>query len=203
MHKLLLAIINVLIFSSYISAQTFDGYATAGGVVSQIDGDRLGGYNKIGLTLGLGIKREFSPEWAGRLEIGYIQKGKGTFNESDGSTYKTALHYMEIPVLAQYTLTPQWSIESGLSLAYLLSYKFYDNGSETSTYPYTPHAIDLNWILGGNYNINEQWQLNLQFAHSIIAIADTTPDDVEVTNRWQNPWKKYNRSMSLKLRYYF
>lgn len=200
MKPITFCILLLSLITLNISAQKFDAYATAGGVVSQIDGDRLGGYNKAGVKVGMGVERQITEKWDMCLEIGYIQNGKGTFNESSNASYKTTLHYLQLPILLQYNAAEKWNLELGLAPAYLISYKFYENGGETKA-PYTPYSFDVTTLLGANYILDQTWSINLRFAHSLLPMGDTTPEDVEVPNRWKNPYSKFNRSIALSLVY--
>ena len=46
-----------------------------GGVGAQIDGDRMSGYHKAGITGGLSSTIQASDRWNVRLEVTYMQKG--------------------------------------------------------------------------------------------------------------------------------
>ncbi len=203
MKKLSLAIIFTL-FSSLCFAQNFDYFASAGIAGSQIDGDHLGGYNKFGFTLGMGVSYDFTNRWSGQMELNFIQKGKGSAEGTSDNNYKTRLNYAEVPLLAQYHLTDYLSIETGISFAYLVSYHFYENGENNDEHrPYTPYSYDMDWLLGATYTINEHWKANLRFAYSIVPIGDTIDDDVYTSHFGDNLGAKYNRTLCLSLQYWF
>ncbi len=186
------------------SAQSFDFYGLAGPVLSQIDGDRVGGYDKMGFTLGAGVSRRYDDQWSGLLELSYIQKGKGSYNESDGSTYKIRLNYMQVPLAARYQLSPVFSLETGLSMAFLFSYQFFENGENNNEHrPYTPYWYDLDWLLGASYVINDEWTVNLRFTYSIFPMGDRIEEDTYRPNLWQNPGGQYNHSLALALQYWW
>lgn len=194
----------ILILSLHLCggiAQSFDFYAAAGPVVSQIDGDRIGGYNKAGIMLGMGVKRLVYHKTHLTLEIDYIQKGKGVFNPSDNSSYQTILNYIDLPFLAHYSINERYSIQAGISVAALVSYKFLYNGEENEAPSYTPNNYDIDYVLGASYHLNEQWSVDLRLAQSIFAMGDKIPNDSYSPNIWTNPGAMYNRSLCLALVY--
>lgn len=187
-----------------LSAQSFDLYALAGPVVSQIDGDRIGGYDKFGIVAGVGLSRPYSKHWSGVMELEYISKGKGSYTESTGATNKTALHYIELPILAHYHLDDKFSLESGLSFAALMSYQFYEDGQESSHNPWDPNSFDFEWLFGASYKLNEDLAINLRFSTSITPMGLTS--DIEVVHRpniFKHPYGMYNRSVAIAFQYWF
>lgn len=203
MTKQFLILITLFISLQLASAQDFKFFALGGPVVSQIDGDRIGGYDKMGVVAGLGVSHSINTKWNALMELEYISKGKGTYEESTGATYKTALHYLQLPLLAEYNVADHFYIETGLSFAYLMSYQFYENGEPTSGEPFQPLNFDLDWLIGGTYEINEDWRVNLRFSYSIIHMNEITETDYYRPNIWKHPLGKYNRSLALALQYWF
>ena len=201
MKYLTLTLLSLLALN--VSAQSFDLYASAGPVLSQIDGDRIGGYDKMGLVFGLGIEQAVSGPWKGFLELNYIQKGKGVYNESDGSTKRTVLHYVDLPLIAGYQVIDQLVVQAGVSFGVLIDYQFYEDGSITTHYVYTPNRFDVDYLVGASYILNASWQINLRLASSIFAMGDQSPDDTYRPNIWRNPGGKYNRSLALTFQYWF
>lgn len=186
-----------------IGAQSFDAYIAAGPVFSQVDGDRVGGYDKLGYTAGVGVSYPIDLYWSAIMELGYIQKGTGSYNESDNATYRTVLHYLHLPILIDYKLTDKFSIETGLSLGALVGHGFYEDGYKSSTSFDDFRTFDLDWLAGATYHASERIKVNLRFAYSLTSITNT-PDDVKDTSYlFQSIYGKYNRSLSLCCLYFF
>lgn len=188
-----------------VSAQDFNFFALGGPVVSQIDGDHFGGYNKMGAVFGVGVSHDINTEWSALMELEYIQKGKGSYNADDGSTNKIVLNYFQLPLLINYHLLDNFSIESGISLGYLFSDKFYQNG-EINTHPiYTPYFYDIDWLLGATYTLSDEWKLNLRFSYSIIPMGNIyeNPEDFYRPNFWRQPGGQYNNSLAVAAQYWF
>jgi opacity protein-like surface antigen len=196
--------VTFLILVSTVRAQSFDAFVLAGPVVSQVDGDYLGGYNKLGVVGGLGVSYDIKDKLSGILELSYIQKGKGMFNKSDFSSTKTVLNYLQMPLLVTYEVMPKLKVEGGFSIGLLLSYKFIEDGIESSDFaPYTPNAWDVDWLVGARYDFTDVWSLNLRFAYSLFPMGDEIEDDVYSPDVWRNSGAKYNRSIALALMYWF
>lgn len=185
--KRLISLLLLLISLNFAFSQSFDLYLMAGPVVSQVDGDRLGGYNKIGTTAGLGISHAIKPQWKALMELNYIQKGKGTYSAENSSSNKTILNYVELPLITEYQINEIFSLQAGLSGALLMSYKFLEDGGVNNAPIYTPNRFDFDYQLGGCYLLNEQISIVVRLARSIIAMGDSG--------------NKYNRSIALSLRY--
>lgn len=186
-----------------ILAQEFDFYALAGPTVNQIDGDRIGGFDKMGAVAGVGVARSLSPQWQALMELEYMSKGAASYVESSGATYKTALHYIQLPLLAEYKIAQRVYIESGLSFGFLLSYQFYEDNEPSSSEPFKPLKFELGWLLGGSYAIDENWKINLRFSYSIVHMNEITETGYYRPNIWKHPLGKYNRSLALAVQYWF
>ncbi len=185
------------------SAQKFDFYAQAGLVASQIDGDHMAGYDKMGGTTGVGVHRTFNEKWGALMEIGYIQKGKGSYT-SKGANYEIRLNYIQLPLVATYQIAELFQIESGCSFGFLLSYQFFEDGENNNKHrPYTPKNLDINWLLGASYKITEEWRLNLRFAYSIVPMGNLLDEDTYRTNFWRKNGGQYNHSLCLSVQYWF
>jgi len=196
-------LVIALLSAFHISAQSFDFYALAGPAVSQIDGDRVGGYNKLGAIAGIGVAHSVTSDWQALMELEYVSKGKASYAENSGATYTTALHYIQLPILAKYELTHNIHVESGLSLAFLMSYQFYEDNEPISSDPFQPLKFDFDWLLGATYTINEYWKVNLRFAYSILHMNEISDTSYYRPNIWKHPLGKYNRTLTLAMQYWF
>jgi len=87
----------------------FRGSAVIGLTASQIDGDELVGFRKLGLTSGIKIEFTLKDKLAGNMEILYSQRGssESLFKRSDDMDL-TALSFFELPVYLSYA---DWYIE--------------------------------------------------------------------------------------------
>ena len=70
---------------SHSTAQNFKAGLIAGISTSQVSGDQLGGFNKIGVKFGASVNHSINPASRGQLALYYIDKGSNDVN----SNYKT------------------------------------------------------------------------------------------------------------------
>ena len=83
--------------------QLIDAGLILGANFSQIDGDYLAGFNKLGLNGGAIAQINFNSNWSLSFELSYAQKGSATRPDPDLlNTYKLVLNYAEIPIAINY-----------------------------------------------------------------------------------------------------
>ena len=69
--KCALPLIISLGIITILPAQTFKAMVVVGGNLSQIDGDKLGGFNKLGLNTGLRVSADLNDRWSLSTEFLY------------------------------------------------------------------------------------------------------------------------------------
>jgi len=160
------------LFSSYLYSQYFDGGIFVGFTASQIDGDNYAGYHQPGLTGGLYTSRQFKMNIRGIMELKYAAKGaRETGNNDEPMLYEQKLRYIEVPVKINYQITKyNLDIELGINSSYLFNEKIvYDSYEYNSDDP--NNKIELSWMVGVNYNINEYLFASVQFNYSLLPIT--------------------------------
>jgi len=168
MYKSLIIVI-LLLFVMYpeSSGQRFKAMAIVGANASQIDGDNLYGFNKLGLSAGgrLSYANDKSIDYA--LEMLYSQRGSSVkfFNNADGD--KISLNYIEIPLIVSIR---DWYIEKdgyykvraegGISYGYL----FGAAASGFNEEYFRKH--DVSWLMAAGINFNKTWGMSLRYTAS-------------------------------------
>jgi len=93
-----------------LSAQTFRGGLLVGINFSQIDGDNIYGYHKLGLLGGVTVRTSLRPRWDIALEMLYDQQGSSVFtaftNRDDPG--QIILDYVSFPLIFKYK---DWLVE--------------------------------------------------------------------------------------------
>ncbi len=167
--------------------------------MTQIDGDKLAGYNNLGGVVGGGVYSDLSDKWRASLAIAYSQQGSSaTSKEFELSIYdKIALDYVAVPVTVHFM---DWLSDdefyyrlefcAGLEYRRLIRTKVIDNTGQdlTNTLDYKENVVAA--TLGAYYNINAGWAAGFFFARSLTDIQE---DPLE-----QNQFAKH---LSLQLRY--
>lgn len=168
-HILFIIIVSALTFTAY--SQKFEGGVLIGLTASQIDGDNSSGYNKVGLQGGGWVRRMFTYTIGGQMEIMYMQKGAlKTRNTGDTAYLKTTLHYIDIPLMAQYIFNETVMIELGIVPEVLMAAKVKDaDGPRDIVYP-KYNRFTLGAFAGIGYRFLEMLSIHLRFHYSILPI---------------------------------
>lgn len=119
--RLLIFFFSVLPFISF--SQGFGGGLYGGISTSQVSGDGIGGFHKVGAWAGAFTDYRFTPRSTLQFEISFIQKGsRQTPTVKNDNTLILYNHNMlEIPVLYRWYGIKNMSIELGLQAGVLLS----------------------------------------------------------------------------------
>jgi hypothetical protein len=182
--------------TSLLFSQYFKGGLTLGLTGSQMDGDNLGGYNKLGISTGMFVRRDFSDRTAMMGEIKFIMKGAAkTTSLNSPTTYKMTLYYFELPLTFIYRTSKKVEVEMGLAAAYF--------ASATADYGYGPENVsalfkitDWSYLAGVYYNYSERLTFNLKFSYSLWPVS-TFPGNLTV---W-GTYGQYNHLLDMAVYY--
>ena len=173
MKKIVFLILILLPFMGL--TQKFNGGILAGGLVSQVDGDNNEGYHKFGFLGGAFVCLKISPRSSFQLEMEYIQKGAKQNADTvtnTGTTYLTRLHYLEIPLLYQFTFAKRFQAEAGPAADVLLGSYEEVNGQEVP-YITTPYrTVTLCGIAGISCFITDHLKAGFRFNYSLLSIRN-------------------------------
>jgi hypothetical protein len=205
MRRLLSFLLILVLPATALLAQKFNGGVYLGGDVSQVDGDDNEGYHKVGYLAGGFVSLRVSPHSSFQMEIGYIQKGSriGDTTSNSSNTYLMRFHYLEVPLLYQYTFAKRFSAEAGPAMDILLGSLEESNGIETqSTIPLRP--VTLCGIIGVAGFITDHLKLSFRFNYSLLSIRDLSGHTAPASYRYILFEKgQFNNVLSLSLMYYF
>jgi hypothetical protein len=195
-------------------AQDFYAGATGGLVLSQVDGDSFGGYNKFGGNAGLFVRNSFGEKWGGRMELKYIQKGSVATKLSNPLSaygyYKMNLHYVEIPFLMEYNfqhlkIPPKidWNFDNRLKLlaGLHLSYLFKateDEGPGPNDATNTFTKIEIGAQLGITWFIGDHLAFDYRFSYTLLPIRFSPNTTYYYWVNWE-----FNRVMTFSIMYQF
>lgn len=163
----------------------FEGGFTAGFNMSQVHGDYLGGFNKIGFVAGPVLHINFTKTWFASMEMLFIQKGShSTPTNNNGYTYNLRFNYIELPVLANYNDKNRLIFQAGLAYG-----RLFDVKEEVNGYDYDDDSDffsdELSYIVGGIFLIGEKkhFALNFRYEGSIFSVGvPLDPDAVGLAN---------------------
>lgn len=170
--KFYLVIAFVLIYSCiYSQDHKFHLLISAGGNASQVNGDKLAGFDKFGLSLGAGIRRNISQKAGIQLEFLYSEKGSRDVVSPSNPIPDTLFqfNYIDIPIVYTYNVYPKLNVEIGIfnSIRTKASYSdFVNTYDRENIIRSTDHGV-----LGGvNYQLFENLSVNARVSQSIFDI---------------------------------
>lgn len=186
----------------------FVGGLTAGGSLSQVDGDSYRGYDKMGLIAGGIVYIPFGDDMnmpiegtiALSMEVLYSQKGaKGGINQHYGvKSHSINLHYGEVPILLNFYRGSRKSIYGlGLSIGYLgFNEEIIDKGYGGTRVNDPPfNKFDLGLVGSFNIHLFKGFFLNPRFSYSMIRIRNNAGG--------LGRTDQFNNVISLRLMYLF
>ena len=185
------------------SRSNFKGGLRVGMTTSQVSGDDLSGFHKVGAYCGgfANMPISSSGKWKLQLEMNFIMKGSQSrarkVNEiAPTNRYMLHLFYTETPLLISYNIFKGCEVELGTGVNFLFSYIEKDlNGS----YRGRPAFRLVEWpiIAGVNYLIKDHYGISIRFSQSILPIRSPK----WVFNRLVN--KQFNTALAFSFYYQF
>ena len=173
-------------------------YGIYGGITaSQVQGDPYSGFNKLGGCAGLFVNNyiEYNIYW--QAEIKYVSRGvyKGP-SDNDQTLYKSAYHYVEIPLSVHYLANEKFLIEVGTSPEVLVGAAYWDENGvlKPDGYPKI-RRFGLSVFAGVGYWFSKRMMAGLRYTNSAIPFRDP--------QEWNNPQYRgyFHNVMSLSLAY--
>lgn len=182
MKKLILSVV-ISFFTLMTHAQNFEAHLIGGVSFSQIDGDKLSGYNKAGLVAGGSTGFKLKNGWSLHQEIVYYMRGsRATDSQLSLDNFEVKrLDYIDLTALANYEVNEDWCILGGLGYGAFIFIKS-DVAVDKAQY----HS-DWFGTLGAQYKLSDKWVVVLKGQYSIVSVFKS-----------QNA---YNNSLNLSLRY--
>lgn len=157
-------------------SQRFKASAVFGLNVSQIDGDNLYGFSKLGLTGGVKLAYPLRDNIDVNLEMLYSQRGSTSgFGFGSEPDIYTDMQYIELPL---YISIKDWYFEeegyhkvrahAGLSFGNLFGVDSSSGviSNDIDTY----NRTDISYLLGVGYNFTKQLGLTIRFTRSFNSL---------------------------------
>jgi hypothetical protein len=145
-------------------SQGFEGVGLIGLNLSQLDGDTLYGFDRIGLSAGASLQYDFRKKFNIALEALYSQRGSSTSLFKSDATKGISLSFIELPIVASIY---DWYIDkanfykvrldAGLSYGYLFRFKAPQYNDDY----FNRH--DVSYILGAAYRFNKKLGISLRY----------------------------------------
>jgi hypothetical protein len=180
LHKILTLLFFCGILTYNTNAQSFGGGIIVGASTSQVAGDLLGGFNKIGLLAGAYTNLKIKENISSQFEITYIEKGsRNPKLHEDDTPDEITLSYIEVPLSVN-----------------LQQKEMNDYLSEIKEIDPAFTKYDFGIFAGINYHITDNIILNTRISNSIIPIRPHTFNLTDGLNKGQ-----YNTVLSFTIHY--
>jgi hypothetical protein len=175
----ILIISMMFILITAVKAQRFHGGIMAGGVVSQVQGDSYGGFDKFGIYAGGFVNLAFSDMISLQTEINFIQKGSrdnADYDKEKYDSYLLRLNYIEVPLLFRLTFFDRLTAEIGPTMDVLVS------SSERNELGPVENEVQLrpvtmSGIIGASVFVIPKLEIKFRFSMSILSIRESVGDD--------------------------
>lgn len=201
-------IVFVIAFSVLISsncplhAQVIKGALIGGFNLSQVDGDEVYGFNRIGFNVGAAAIIPLGEKWSVSLENSYSQKGafqKKQYNDSAlTGKYNLRLNYVEVPLLVHFTDKEFITFGAGFSWARLVKAKEIEHNGLQPPYsdsiPFNDN--DFNAIADIRFRIWKKLKGNIRYSYSLKPIREREFENL-LGEKWMR--KQYNNVITFRL----
>jgi hypothetical protein len=141
---------------------------------SQVNGDKLAGFNKFGLNLGTGVRRNIGLKSAWQIEFLYSEKGSKDMVSPTNPLPDTLFqfNYIDIPFVFTYEIYPKLRAEIGVYNSVRLKAIFSDlliEYDRSGSIRNTDHGV----LAGLHYQMGEHFGANLRISQSVFDINST------------------------------
>ncbi len=187
--RFVLVILTLVSFTEFSAAQFFKASLLGGVNFAQVDGDHIGGYNKVGLNAGIGIYHDLNPESSVGFEIAFAQKGSKLVNDPDAvspSIYIIKSSYVEFPLIYQRRLASVDALQlhTGLSIGVNISGTI-DDGPRVSQANF--QTLEMGFLLGGSYDLSDNLSFRVRHGYSLNKISTPIPNAAQTKGLFNRP----------------
>jgi hypothetical protein len=185
--------------------QGFHGGIMAGGVISQVQGDSYGGFNKFGVYAGGFVNLAFSDMISLQMEMNFIQKGSrdnADYEKEKYDSYLLRINYLEVPLIFRATFFDRVTGEIGPAMDVLVnSAEWKDDVEVDNVVPLRP--VTLSGIIGASVFVIPKLEIKFRFTMSLLSIREDVGDGYEGYYKRFGTWGQYNDLLSLTAAYRF
>lgn len=196
----------MLLSGSLAEAQEFNAGFSLGISASQLDGDNLSGYNKLGLRAGALVERAISDRtdwWFGILyqtkgARKYYRQNNNVNNLQSGPFRKLTLHYIDVPIGINYQQSNKVNLLVALAYSYLVNYSIENEPGSVASFVFSNSEISLQF--GFEVPLNEYIGANMNMQYSLFSTVPgqtTLPSFDRITRVGQ-----FNNTININLTYY-
>lgn len=198
-------LIFLFLFSvSTVYAQSIHSSIYLGGNLSQVDGDQLYGFHKVGLCAGISANIAIHPSFFVEIENQYTQKGSyasgvdAFLDAPDSGAYHLKLNYIEVPLWIRYKDPRDVLFGIGVSWGRLVFVEEFESNKQvkqTTLLSGVYDRADWNILVGVEIPVYKKVFASIRYAYSLDMIREKYFMDVVR--------KQYNQVLSMSFRWRF
>ena len=180
MHRKIL-FISICIFLFHTANAQFKGGFYFGVNGTQVDGDKLAGFYKLGANLAVAVEYPMGEHLGLSMEIAYTQKGSQTkWQQGVPRQYFLKLDYVEVPLMLNYHDNKKVTLSAGVGInALVYNYEEIVNINPWGNLSHIRklNNTDIELKGGGSYQLSKHWMINVLYSYSVISMgkSDDSP----------------------------
>lgn len=200
MKQLVLLLFLIVVASSTVFSQRFEGGIIGGLNASQVDGDMYKGYHKPGVAFGGYVQTSLSRTIFAAMELKLMQKGSRNIDSlaTYGQIkYIMRLNYVDLPVYLGIRTGERVSLLVGVSPGYLISgNEFNDYGKFQAVDQHSFKSFDLEAFLGFRFQFTKRVFVDVRGAYSLLPIRENPGKEI-----WYWRSNQFNNLLSTTILY--
>jgi hypothetical protein len=172
-----------VLFPGFVLAQSVQPGAKIGLNLANFYGEDTDGDINVGLLFGGLLHIPVSDQFAFQPELLFSQQG--TQGKEDGITVRFNNNYLMIPLMGKICLAPNFALEVGPQLGFLLSARLTggENGNDVSVNMKELYkTVDFGLNAGLSYESESNFIVTTRYGLGLTNIVDSTIDDVNSKN---------------------
>ncbi|MEO6174774.1 MAG: porin family protein [Flavobacterium circumlabens] len=173
MKKIILSMLAILVFGFANAQKTRFGVKGGLNVSSYTGGNYYDAKSLIGFHVGGFAEIKVIERLAIQPELLFSTQG-ASMEYPGESDYDSKLNYLNVPVLAKFFITKEFTVEAGPQIGFLLSAK--DDGEDAKDFY---KSTDFGFNFGAGYGFTDNLSVNLRYTVGLSNIADYETDNVE------------------------
>ncbi|HEY1195020.1 MULTISPECIES: porin family protein [Flavobacterium] len=170
MKKIILSAIAIMAFAFTNAQETRFGVKGGLNLTTFAGGNYWDAKSLVGAHVGGFAEIKVIERLAIQPEVLFSMQGA----KLDDLNVDAKLNYINVPVLAKFFITKQWTVEAGPQIGFLVSAKV-DGEDAKDGYKST----DFGFNFGGGYNFTDNLSVNLRYTVGVSNIADYNAEDFD------------------------
>ncbi|WP_029272292.1 porin family protein [Flavobacterium sp. KJJ] len=172
MKRIILTVLAIMAFGFANAQQTRFGVKGGLNVTTFAGGNYWDAKSLVGFQLGGFAEIKIIERLSIQPEVLFSTQG-AKLEDSFGD-FDTKLNYINVPVLAKFYITKQFTVEAGPQLGFLVSAKQEGNDVKDSF-----KSVDTGFNFGAGYNFTDNVSVDLRYTVGLSNIADYDVNDTE------------------------